>query len=72
MVVRDRVNRYVNLIALLGFGLYGGHVAVSELLTGHFDGHILTATVASVAASLIAALGFAGLRHSTEHRSGRT
>ena len=71
LLIRDRVNRYVNLIAGLAYGLYGLYVVVGEILGGHFDGHILMTVVACVLGLLIAALGLIGLRQSTDLRSLR-
>ena len=71
LLIRDRVNRYVNLIAALAYGLYGFYQVMREILGGHFDGHILMSAVATVAAFLIAALGLIGLRKSTDHPSLR-
>ena len=70
--IRDRVNRYVNLIAGLAYGLYGSFMVTSEILGGHFDGHILMTVVACVLGLLIAALGLIGLRQSTDRPSIRT
>ena len=72
LLIRDRVNRYVNLIAGLAYGLYGGYVVVGEILDGHFDGHILMTVVACFLAFLIAALGLIGLRRSPDHPSLRS
>jgi drug/metabolite transporter (DMT)-like permease len=71
LLIRDRVNRYVNLITGLAYGLYGVYVVVGEILSGHFDGHILMTVVACVLGLLIAALGLIGLRQSTDRRSLR-
>lgn len=69
LLMRDRVNRYVNLIVGLAYGLYGSFVVVGEIIDGHFDGHILMTVVACILAFLIAALGLIGLRQSTKHQS---
>lgn len=64
LLIGDRVNRYVNLIVALGYGLFGSFVVVSEIAGGHFNGHVLMAVVACVLGLLIAALGLIGIRHS--------
>ena len=72
MLISDRVNRYVNLIAALAFGLFGVYAVVSEVLGGDFNAHVLMAAVAIVPAFLIAALALVGLRKSTDRRSLHT
>lgn len=72
LLIRDRVNRYVNLIIGLAYGLFGSYIVAGEILGGHFDGHILMTVVACVLGFLIAALGLIGLRQSTGHPSLRT
>jgi len=72
MLISDRVNRYVNLIAALAFGLFGVYAVVSEVLGGDFNTHVLMAAVAIVPAFLIAALALVGLRKSTDRRSLHT
>jgi hypothetical protein len=72
LLINDRLNRYVNLIAALAFGLFGVYAVVSEVLGGHFDAHVLMNAVAIVLAFLIAALGLIGLRQSADRRSLRT
>ena len=72
MLISDRVNRYVNLIAALAFGLFGVYAVVSEVLGGDFNTHVLMAAVAIVPAFLIAALDLVGLRQSTDRRSLHT
>lgn len=72
LLITDRVNRYVNLIAGLAYGLYGFFVVTGEILDGHFDGHILMTVVACVLGLLIAALGLTGVRQSTGRPSLRT
>jgi uncharacterized membrane protein len=72
LLISDRVNRYVNLIAVLAFGLFGVYAVVSEVLGGDFNAHVLMAAVAIVPGFLIAALALAGLRQSTDRRSLRT
>ena len=65
LLVSERVNRYVNLIAGMAFGLFGAYAMVSHLLAGDFNGHVLMVAVAGVLASLIAGLGYAELRKPT-------
>ena len=68
LLINDRVNRYVNLIAALAFGLFGVYAVVSEVLGGDFNAHVLMAAVAIVPGFLIAALALVGLRQSTDRR----
>ena len=72
LLINDRVNRYVNLIAALAFGLFGVYAVVSEALGGDFNAHVLMAAVAIVPGFLIAAMALVGLRQSTDRRSLRT
>jgi len=72
LLINDRVNRYVNLIAAPAFGLFGVYAVVSEVLGGDFNARVLMAAVAIVPGFLIAALGLVGLRQSTDRRSLRT
>ena len=58
LLVGDRVNRYLNLIAGLAVGLFGFYPVVSEVLAGDFNGHVLMAAVAGALAFLIAAWGW--------------
>jgi hypothetical protein len=66
LLVSDRANRSVNLIAGLSFGLLVALVAGSELLAGDIDGHILMGALAGVLAFLIAMLGLVEPRHRFE------
>jgi len=66
LLVSDRANRSVNLIAGLSFGLLVALVAGSELLAGDIDGHILMGALAGVLAFLIAMLGLVEPRHRSE------
>ncbi len=66
LVVRDRVNCYVNMIAGTALGLVGVWAAVRETLADGFNVHILMIVVASVVGLLIAALAFIGIRPSRE------
>lgn len=56
LLVGDRVNRSVNLIAGLVFGLFGVFAVVSHLVAGDFDVHVLMVAVAGAGAFLIAGL----------------
>jgi tetrahydromethanopterin S-methyltransferase subunit F len=62
LLVGDRVNRYVNLIAGLLFGLLVAYAMVGELLAGEFNGHLLLVALGCSLAFLIAVLGLVGLR----------
>jgi hypothetical protein len=72
LLVGDRANRSVNLLAGLAFGLFGVYAVVRETSADGFNLHVLMVAVAAALALLIAALGFVGLRESTEHHSFRT
>ena len=69
LLVRDRANRYVNLVAGMALGLFGVWAAVLETSADGFNVHILMNSVASLLAFLIAALGLIGLRKSTDRSS---
>ena len=62
LLVSDRVNRYVNLVAGLAFGLLAVGGAVLDILGGHFDGHVVMVALAGVLALLIAGLSVVELR----------
>ena len=62
LLVSDRVNRQVNLIAGLVFGLFGVFAVVTHLVDGGFNVHVLMVAVAGAGAFLIAGLSLAGLR----------
>lgn len=49
LLVSDRMNRYLNLVAGPGFGLLSA-LPVTEILEGTFDGHVVMALTARVAA----------------------
>jgi hypothetical protein len=72
LVVRDRVNRYVNLVAGMALGLFGLYAVVRETSADGFNIHILMIVVASLLALLIAALGAIGRRQSTDRPSFRS
>jgi hypothetical protein len=62
LLVNERVNRFVNVIAGVAFGLFGVFAVVSHLAAGDFNGHVLMAALAGALAFVIAGLGLAGLR----------
>ena len=62
LLVGDRANWSVNLIAGLAFGLFGLFAVVRETAADGFNVHILMLAVATVFALLIAGLGLVGLR----------
>ena len=74
LLVSDRVNRYLNLVAGLAFGLLGVLAPVMEILGGTFDGHVVMAATAGALALLIAGLGVVELRQppSRETERGRS
>jgi hypothetical protein len=65
LLVSDRVNRQVNVIAGLAFGLFGVFGVVGHVLGGGFNVHVLMVSVAGALAFLIAGLGLVGLRKAT-------
>jgi hypothetical protein len=65
LLVSDRVNRWVNLIAGLAFGLFGVFAVVGHLVDGGLNVHVLMVAVASIGAFLIAGLSLVGLRRPT-------
>lgn len=72
LLVSDRVNRQVNLIAGLAFGLFGVFAVVTHLVDGGFNVHVLMVAVAGAGAFLIAGLSFAGLRRPTSPAAAPT
>ena len=62
LLVSDRVNRYVNLIAGAAFGLFGFYAAVSHTLAGDLNAHTAMMALAGALAFVIAGLGLAELR----------
>ena len=46
LLVSDRVNPYLNVVAGLAFGLLGA-LPVTEILEGTFDGHVVMALTAA-------------------------
>ena len=71
LLVGDRVNLYVNLVAGLAFGLLGVGGAVMEFLGGHFNGHVVMVALSGVFAFLIAVLGVVELRQSSSTGADR-
>jgi hypothetical protein len=65
LLVSDRMNHYVNLIAGLAFGFFGVFAVASHLVAGDFNGHVLMAALAGVLAFVIAGLALVGLRRPT-------
>jgi len=72
LLVRDRVNHYVNLVAGMAFGLFGVYAVVRETSADGFNVHILMNAVVGLLALLIAALGLISLRQSTDRPNLRT
>jgi uncharacterized membrane protein len=64
LLVNDRVNRYLNLVAGLAFGLLGV-LPVTEILEGTFDGHVVMALTAAALGLLIGGLSVVELRQRT-------
>ncbi len=64
LLVSDRVNRYLNLVAGLAFGLLGA-LPVMEILAGTFDGHVVMALTAAALGLLIGGLSVVELRQPT-------
>lgn len=62
LLVSDRVNRSVNLIAGSVFGLFGVFAVVTHALAGDFNVHVASVALAGAGAFLIAGLSLAGLR----------
>ncbi len=65
LLVSERLNHYLSLIAGLAFGLFGVYAVVGHIMDGGFNGHVLMAAVAGALAFLIAGLGMIGLRKPT-------
>jgi membrane associated rhomboid family serine protease len=64
LLVSDRVNRYLNLVAGLALALLGA-LPVMEILDGNFDGHVVMALTAAALGLLIAGLSVVELRKPT-------
>ena len=64
LLVSDRVNRYLSLVAGLALGLLGA-LPVMEILDGTFDGHVVMALAAAALGLLIAGLSVVELRQPT-------
>ena len=64
LLVSDRVNRYLNLVAGPAFGLLSA-LPVTEILEGTFDGHVVMALTAAGLGLLIGGLSGVELRQPT-------
>jgi hypothetical protein len=64
LLASDRVNRYLNLVAGLAFGILGA-LPVNDILEGAFDGHVLMALTAAALGWLIGGLSVVELRQRT-------
>ena len=64
LLVSDRVNRYLNMVAGLAFGLLGA-LPVKEILEGTFDGHVVMALTAAGLGLLVGGLSLVELRQRT-------
>jgi hypothetical protein len=70
LLVSDRVNPYLNLVAGLAFGLLGA-LPVGEILEGTFDGHLVMALMAAALGLLIGGLSVVELRQRTARLAAR-
>ena len=68
LLVGDRVNHYLNLVAGPAVGLLGA-LPVMEILEGTFDGHVVMALAAAALGLLIGGLSVVGLRQAPSQRS---
>jgi hypothetical protein len=68
LLVSDRLNRYLNLVAGLAFGLLGA-LPVMEILDGTFDGHVVMALTAAALGLLVGGLSVVELRQAPSQRS---
>ena len=62
LLLGDRINRYVNVVAGLALGIVGVFLAGGELLGGELHSHVLPTVLAIVFAFIIAGLGVLELR----------
>ena len=62
LLLSDRVNRWVNVVGGLAFGLLGVYAGGSALLAGELHWHIWPTALAGAFAFLIVGLGVVGLR----------
>ena len=62
LLLSDRVNRWVNVVGGLAFGLLGVYAGGSALLTGELHWHIWPTVLAMALAFLIVGLGVVGMR----------
>ena len=65
LLVSDRVNRWVNMIAGLVFGFFGVFAVVSHLSAGDDTAHTFLFGVAGALAFLIGGMGIAEIRHAS-------
>ena len=68
LLVGDRVNRYLNLVAGLAAGPMGA-LPIMEILEGTFDGHVVMALTAAALGLLIGGLSVVELRQPASQRS---
>jgi hypothetical protein len=71
LLIGDRANRSVNLLAGLALGGFGGYAVVRETAADGFNVHILMLAVATALALLITGLGFFALRQPISPASAR-
>jgi hypothetical protein len=62
LLLSDRVNRWVNVVAGSAFGLLGVYAVGGALLAGELHWHVWPTALAAAFAFLIAGLGVVGLR----------
>jgi len=64
LLLSDRVNRYVNVVAGLALGLLGA-LPIMEILEGTFDAHVVMALTAAALGLLIGGLSVVELRQTS-------
>ncbi len=69
LFVGDRVNRYLNLVAGLAYGLLGIVAPGMEILGGTVDAHIVMGLAAGALALLIVGISAVGLRRPTSRET---
>lgn len=62
LLLSDRLNRWVNVVAASVLGLFGAYAGGSALLAGELHWHVWPTVLAIAFAFLIAGLGVVGLR----------
>jgi hypothetical protein len=62
LLLSDRANRWVNVVAGLALGLFGVVATAGHLMDGDLNGHIVLLALATAFAFLIVGLGVVGLR----------